>query len=57
LSVDQLNAIQLILTAKVANMGNALFELPYSDDLVLLDYVERFFKRMVTEKRIGIPKD
>ena len=52
-----MNAIQKILTAKVANLGNALFELPYSDDLVVLDYVERFFNRMVVEKRIDIPKE
>ena len=57
LSADQLNAIQKILTAKVANLGNPLFELPYSDDAVVLDYVERFFNRMVVEKRIDIPKE
>jgi len=57
LSAEQLNAIQKILTAKVANLGNPLFELPYSDDLVVLDYVERFFNRMVVEKRIDIPKE
>lgn len=57
LSADQLNAIQKILTAKVANLGNQLFELPYSDDLVVLDYVERFFNRMVVEKRIDVAKD
>lgn len=57
LSADQLNAIQKILTAKVVNLGSALFELPYSDDLVVLDYVERFFNRMVVEKRIDIPRD
>lgn len=33
LNVEQLNAIQKILTPKVANLGNPLFELPYSDDL------------------------
>ena len=57
LSAEQLNAIQKILTAKVANLGNPLFELPYSDDLVVLDYVERFFSRMVVEKRIDIHKE
>jgi len=57
LSAEQLNTIQKILTAKVANLGNSLFELPYSDDLVVLDYVERFFNRMLVEKRIDIPKD
>jgi len=57
LTAEQLNAIQKILTAKVANLGNPLFELPYSDDVVVLDYVERFFNRMVVEKRIDILKD
>lgn len=57
LNADQLNAIQKILTAKVANLDNSLFELPYSDDLVVLDYVELFFNRMVIEKRIDIPSD
>ena len=55
LSVDQLNLIQKILTDKVSNVGNVLFELPVSDDLVVLDYVERFYNRMVTEKRIDVP--
>lgn len=57
LTAEQLNAIQKTLTAKVANLGNPLFELPYSDDVVVLDYVERFFNRMVVEKRIDILKD
>lgn len=57
LNADQLNSIQKILTAKVANLDNPLFELPYSDDLVVLDYVERFYNRMVVEKRIDIPSD
>jgi hypothetical protein len=57
LTAEQLNAIQKILTAKVANLGNPLFELPYSEDVVVLDYVERFFNRMVVEKRIDILKD
>ncbi len=54
LSADQLNLIQKILTAKVSNAGNTLFELPASDDLKVLDYVERFYNRMVTEKHIDI---
>ncbi len=57
LSTDQLILIKKILTAIVANLGNLLFELPYSDDLVVLDYVERFYNRMVVEKRIDIPSD
>ena len=56
LNPDQLNLIQKILTAKVSNAGNVLFDLPVSDDLVVLDYVELFYNRMVTEKRIDIPE-
>ncbi len=33
-----------------------MFELPVSDDLVVLDSVERFYNRMVTEKRIDVPQ-
>ena len=57
LNADQLNAIQKTITAKVANVDKALFELPYSDDLVVLDYVVLYFNRMVIEKRIDIPSD
>lgn len=56
LNPDQLNLIQKILTAKVSNAGNILFELPASDDLVVLNYVDLFYNRMVTEKRIDVPK-
>ena len=56
LNPDQLNLIQKILTAKVSNAGNVLFDLPVSDDLVVLDYVELFYNRMVTEKRIDVPE-
>ena len=54
LTTDQLNLIQKILTAKVANHGNALFELPYTDDPTVVHYVDDFFKRMVAEKRIDV---
>lgn len=57
LSVEQLNSIQKILTAKVSKVGNALFELPVSDDPVVLDYVEQLYKRMVVEKRIDVPEN
>ncbi len=56
LSVEQLNSIQKILTAKVSNVGNLLFELPQSDDPVVLDYVDLLYHRMVTEKRIDVPE-
>ncbi len=56
LNPDQLNLIQKILTAKVSNAGNVLFELPASDDLVVLNYVDLFYNKMVTEKRIDVPE-
>jgi hypothetical protein len=54
LTTDQLNLIQKILTAKVANHDNALFELPYTDDTTVIRCVDDFFKRMVAEKRIDV---
>ncbi len=54
LTADQLNLIQKILTAKVANHDNPLFELPYTDDESVIRYVDQFYKRMVTEKRIDV---
>jgi len=54
LTTDQLNLIQKILTAKVANHDNPLFELPYTDDTTVIRYVEEFYQRMVAEKRIDV---
>ena len=54
LTTDQLNLIQKILTAKVGNHDNPLFELPYTDDMAVLRYVDEFYRRMVTEKRIDV---
>jgi hypothetical protein len=54
LTTDQLNLIQKILTAKVANHDKPLFELPYTDDTTVLGHVDEFFKRMVAEKRIDV---
>ena len=54
LTTDQLNLIQKILTAKVANHDNQLFELPYTDDMAVMRYVDDFFRRMVDEKRIDV---
>ena len=55
LTTDQLNLIQKILTAKVNNHNQPLFELPYTDDSVVTQHVDRFYQRMVAEKRIDIP--
>tara|TARA_R110002050_G_scaffold293920_1_gene451099 strand:- start:907 stop:2877 length:1971 start_codon:yes stop_codon:yes gene_type:complete len=54
LTTAQLNLVQKILTAKVANHDNPLFELPYTDDATVVRYVDDFFKRMVAEKRIDV---
>jgi hypothetical protein len=54
LTTDQLNLIQKILTTKVANHDNPLFELPYTDDTTVIRYVEEFYQRMVAEKRIDV---
>ena len=54
LTTDQLNLIQKILTAKVANHDNALFKLPYTDDKIVMHYVDEFYNRMVSEKRIDV---
>ncbi len=49
LTTDQLNLIQKILTAKVAGHDNPLFELPYTDDMAVMRYVDDFYRRMVTD--------
>jgi len=54
LTTDQLNLIQKILTAKVANYDNPLFEFPYTNDTTVIRYADEFYKRMVTEKRIDV---
>jgi hypothetical protein len=54
LTTDQLNLIQKILTAKVANHDKPLFELPYTDDTTVLRHVDEFYQRMVSEKRIDV---
>lgn len=54
LTTDQLNLIQKILTAKVANHDNPLFELPYTGDMAVMRYVDEFYRRMVAEKRIDV---
>ena len=54
LNTDQLNLIQKILTAKVNNHDQPLFELPFTDDTTVIDYVDKFYKRMVAEKRIDV---
>jgi hypothetical protein len=54
LNTDQLNLIQKILTAKVNNHNEPLFELPYTSDSTVIFYVDEFYNRMVAEKRIDV---
>jgi len=54
LTTDQLNLIQKILTSKVNNHHNPLFELPYTDDEMVTHFVDKFYSRMVAEKRIDV---
>jgi len=54
-SVEQLNLIQKILTIKVKNAGsNSFIDLPYTDDIIVNQHVEKFYNRMIAEKRIDI---
>lgn len=54
LTIDQRNLIQKILTAKISNYNNPLFELSYTDDAVVISYVDEFYSRMVSEKRVDV---
>ena len=54
LSTDQLNVIQKILTAKVANHSNTAFDVPYSNDAEINRYVDELYQRMCNEKRIDL---
>jgi hypothetical protein len=54
LNTDQLNLIQKILTAKMANQNNPLFELPYTEDMAVIHYVDEFYSRMISENRIDV---
>jgi len=54
LTTDQLNLIQKIVTAKATNHEQPLFELPFTDDPKVIHYVDKFYNRMVAEKRIDV---
>jgi hypothetical protein len=57
LTADQLNRIQKILTAKVNHPAKSLFDNPYSEDPVVVQYVEDLYQKMVKEKRIDVPEN
>ena len=54
LTIDQRILIQKILTTKVSNTNQPLFESPFTDDPIVIHYVEKFYNRMVAEKRIDV---
>ena len=54
LTTGQLNLIQKILTIKVNNYDKPLFELPFTDDITVIHFVDKFYGRMVAEKRIDV---
>ena len=54
LTTDQMNLIQKILTQRVDNANQVLFELPISDDPIVNQYVDEYYNRLVAEKRIDV---
>ena len=52
-TVEQRNLIQKILTVKVSTT-QPLFEVPYSEDPVVLKHVEELYQRMIDEKRVDV---
>jgi len=54
LTADQLNLIQKILTIKAAHHDQPFCEFPFTDDPTVIKYVDKFYKRMVAEKRIDV---
>ena len=57
LTTDQMNLIQKILTQRVENANNVLFDIPISDDPIINQYVDDYYNRLVAEKRIDILVD
>jgi len=57
LTPEQLNLIQRILTQRALQGNNLLFEIPVSDDLIVNQYVETYYNRLVAEKRIDVLPD
>jgi len=57
LTTDQMNLIQKILTQRVENANNVLFDIPISDDPIVNQYIDEYYNRLVAEKRIDILLD
>lgn len=54
LNADQLNLIQKLLTEKAKHCNDPLFASENSDDNIVSEYVEAFYNRLITEKKIDI---
>lgn len=52
LSPEQMNVIQKILTERADNQGKSLFEVSEINDPIVKQYVEEYYARLVSEKRI-----
>lgn len=57
LTTDQMNLIQKMLTQRVENANNVLFDIPISDDPIINQHVEEYYNRLVAENRIDILVD
>ena len=52
LSPEQMNLIQKTLTGRAENQDQKLFEFPVDDDPIVNQYVEAYYARLKSEKRI-----
>jgi len=57
LTIGQMNMIQKILTQRVEQVQDLLFDIPVSEDPLVNQYVETYYNRLVAEKRIDIPEE
>lgn len=53
LAPEQMNMIQKMLTERAENPGNKLFGFSVSDDPTVNQYVEVYYARLISEKRIS----
>lgn len=54
LNAEQLNAIQKILTHKIKNPGQELFDLSFTNDSTVCSYVKRFYDQLVIGEKIDL---
>jgi len=57
LTTDQMNLIQKMLTQRVEKTNEVLFDLPVCEDVVVNQYVDEYYNRLVAEKRIDVLHD